>query len=241
MIYIQSNLERTLPYFFDAACALYGAIDSGQEYRLTTLEEVKGGKFDNLIKRNLFVGSVEFMTEVFSRIGISNVKVPRNSNRSCEIITLEEAFKRTLDGSKLFIKPVEIKLFTGLILDGCKYSCLESLDKNVKVMAYDVFNSPIISEWRLYILNKKIVDAHCYSGNFKISPDYSYVRHVLKQNNEDFPVSYTIDIAILESTEEVVVEFNDMWAIGNYGVPNDLYLKMLKERYYEITGLYKNF
>jgi len=25
-----------------------------------------------------------------------------------------------------------------------------------------------------------------------------------------------------------------MWAIGNYGIPNDLYVRILKERYFDI-------
>jgi hypothetical protein len=25
-----------------------------------------------------------------------------------------------------------------------------------------------------------------------------------------------------------------MWAIGNYGIPNDLYLRLLRDRYFEI-------
>lgn len=70
MIYIQSDTERKLPYHFDSACALYGAMDSALSYRLTSMEEVKSGKFDNLIKTNLFVGSTDFMREVFSRVGL---------------------------------------------------------------------------------------------------------------------------------------------------------------------------
>jgi len=55
MVYIQSNIDRNLAHHFDCSCALYGAIDSGLDYRLTSFEEVKSGKFDNLIKNNLFV------------------------------------------------------------------------------------------------------------------------------------------------------------------------------------------
>ena len=131
MIYIQSkSKELTISHHFDCACALYGAIDTGVDYKFVTFEEVQSGKCDNLIKRNLFVGSVEFMREVFSRIGKTDVRVPRNSNRKCDFITLGEAFERTKDGSKLFIKPIEIKLFTGLVLDGFRYSCLDSLSKD---------------------------------------------------------------------------------------------------------------
>lgn len=61
MIYIQSDNERKRPHHFDAACAMFGAIESDQEYRLTSFEEVQSGKFNMLIKNNLFIGSVEFM------------------------------------------------------------------------------------------------------------------------------------------------------------------------------------
>ena len=46
MIYIQSNSERSLAHHFDCSCALYGAIDNAMDYRLTSFEEVKRGKFD---------------------------------------------------------------------------------------------------------------------------------------------------------------------------------------------------
>ena len=111
MIYIQSDNDRTRPHHFDVACAMFGAIETGQDYRLTTFEEVQSGKFDLLIKNNLFVGSVEFMREVFKRVGVDDPRVPENSNRSFETITLGEAKARAKTGEKLFIKPFEIKLF----------------------------------------------------------------------------------------------------------------------------------
>ena len=236
MIYIQSNTERTLAHHFDCSCALYGAIDNGMNYRLTSFEEVTSGRFDAIIKNKLFIGSTEFMREVFKRIGLNDVKLPVNSNRDCEVIALEEAHKRVLDGDKLFIKPIEIKLFTGLILDGMQYSCLSNLPKETMVMAYKPFDSKIISEWRLYVHNDKIIDARNYCGEFIVSPNYEYAMMVISNNRGKFPCAYTLDIAVLENNENVVVEFNDMWAIGNYGIPNDIYLKALKDRYFQIVS-----
>ena len=232
MIYIQSNKEKTLPDHFDCACALYGAIDSKIDYKLVTFEEVVLGMYDTVVKTNLFVGSVEFMREVFKRIGLINVRLPMNSNRPHELITLIEAKKRSNLGEKLFIKPVELKLFTGLVLDGFIYSSIKDLPDNTIVMAYEPFEYEIESEWRLYVHNDEIVDARNYSGDFYVTPEYDYIESVfLNEIRGKFPKAYTIDIAILYSSENVVVEYNDMWAIGNYGVPNDLYLKLLRERY----------
>ena len=235
MVYIQSNTEKTIGHHFDCYCALYGAIELGLDYRLTSYEEISNGKFDALIKRNLFVGSVEFMKMVFSRIGLDNVRLPENSNRISETITLEEAHQRVASGIKLFIKPVDIKLFTGLVLDGMQYSCLTNLPKETKVLAYEPFKHKIISEWRLYVHNDKLIDSRNYSGEFIISPDYEYAMKIIANNKGKFPCAYVLDIAVLENNENVLVEYNDMWAIGNYGVPNDIYVKTLKDRYFQIV------
>jgi len=55
-----------------------------------------------------------------------------------------------------------------------------------------------------------------------------------KPKRTNFPISYTIDIGVLENGENVVIEFNDMWAIGNYGMDNSDYLSLLRQRYFEI-------
>lgn len=234
MIYIQSDSDKKMPHHFDCACALYGTIESALDYMLITMEEVSSGKFDNLIRRNLFVGSVEFMTEVFKRIGISNVRLPENSNRESSIITLKEAHQRVSLGEKLFVKPLEIKLFTGLVLDGMTYTCLKNLPDETMLISYSPFESKIESEWRIYVHNHKMIDSRNYSGEFKISPDYNYIEGVILSNKDRFPQSYVIDIGILKNEKNVVIEYNDMWAIGNYGIPNDIYLRMLKDRYFEI-------
>jgi hypothetical protein len=236
MLYIQSDSDRQLPEHFDAACALYGARDLNIKTRLTSFDEVAVGKFDLLVKQHVFVGSTEYMREVFNRVGKTSVGVPCNSNRECEIITLGNAHLRVAAGERLFIKPIEIKQFTGLVLDGFRYSCLALLPDDTKVMAYKPFDSEIVTEWRVYVHKHEILDSRNYAGDFTISPDYNYVHGVIEDNKQTFPIAYTIDVAVLASGEMVVVEFNDMWEIGNYGVPNDLYVKALRDRYFEIIN-----
>jgi hypothetical protein len=236
MIYIQSNDERTLAHHFDCSCALYGAIENGLDYRLTTFDEVQSGKFDQLIRKNLFVGSVEFMREVFNRVKLNDVRIPKNSNRVHWVETLGEIKRLVQLGNKYFIKPFEIKLFTGFVIDQMQYTSIQGLPDDTPVMVYDVFKGDLLSEWRVYINNHKMVDSRNYSGDFTICPNYDYVQSIIKENKKDFPVSYTMDIGILSTGENVVVEFNDMWSIGNYGIDNGEYLKLLRTRYHEIMG-----
>ena len=179
------------------------------------------------------------MREVFKRVGIEDVRVPVNSNREHELITLKEAHQRIAGGEKLFIKPVEIKLFTGLILDGCVQSCLENLPEDTQVMAHKPFENDILSEWRFYILNNEIKFIGNYSCDPTFFPSAAEVSDLINENafsEVNFPCAYTIDVAVMDTfiPAQEVVEYNDMWAIGNYGMENDMYLRMLKERYFEI-------
>jgi hypothetical protein len=235
MIYIQSDSDKSRPHHFDCASAMYGAIETGNEYRLTTYEEVEFGKFDGLIRRNLFVGSVEFMRLVYSRIGMENVRLPSNSNRSHYTSSLGEIKRQAKLGKKAFIKPYDIKLFTGFVIDQMQHASIQDVPDETQIMVYDVFKYPIESEWRCYIHYNKVKYIANYSGDLYVNINGSYLESVIKENSSRFPCAYTIDIGILTSGENVVIEFNDMWAIGNYGISNDDYLRMLKDRYFQIV------
>lgn len=232
MIYLQSDSGKTRPYNFDTACVMYAAIENEQNYRLTSMEEVMSGEFDTIIRSRPFVGTVEFMNEVFKRINKSP-RVSLNSDRNSKTMSLGEARELILNGEVLFIKPKEIKLFTGSVIDKMFLSTLNPYPDDTVVLVYKPFDSPIISEWRCYVHMNKIVDARNYSGDFKTSINWNIVDNKVKNYN-NFPIAYTVDIAVLENGDNVVVEFNDMWAIGNYGMDNTLYSRLLKDRYFEI-------
>ena len=233
MIFLQKDKYSDIPHHFDVACAMYGAIETGQDYRLITYEDLVTSRL-LVTKNNLFVGSVEFMRAVFNLVGVEDPRVPENSNRPFEIITLGEAKSRAKSGEKLFIKPFEIKLFTGFVIDQMQHTSINGIPEDTKLMAYKPFEHRIESEWRCYIFNNRVEYIGNYSGDLYVNIDGSYLNKVINENKDKFPCAYTIDVGVLSNGENVVIEYNDMWAIGNYGIPNDIYLRMLKKRYQEI-------
>jgi len=242
MIYIQSNSERTLPHHFDAACAMYGAMDTAQNYRLTTFEEVESGKYDNLIRLNLFVGSVEFMREVFKRIGKEPTII--NSDRNHIRVPMSYVRDGVNNGVSYFVKPFQQKLFSGLVVDKYSISSLKEFSDDLEVMVYGVLPK-ILSEWRVYVMNHQIIDIKNYSGDFMLFPNTRFIKDKLKELRDRLPSTFVMDVGVYDEGlvtpsvncsmyKSVIIEFNDMYAIGNYGVPNDLYVRMLRERYFEI-------
>ena len=232
MIYIQKN-EHNIPHHFDCACAMYGAIELGLDYKLISFEEVQEGKWDNLIKSNLFVGSVEFMTEVFSRVGIKQPRLPMNNLRPYEELKLKN-FKYQYP---IFIKPKSIKAFTGFVVDEYSKSMLNKLDGELDIILQQVINFE--SEWRFYIFRNKIVYIGNYSGRMDICLTDA-INNFDRLELKDFPETFVMDIGFYNNCKNYsVIEFNDMWAIGNYGIPNDLYIRMLKDRYFDIIKNFK--
>jgi len=50
------------------------------------------------------------------------------------------------------------------------------------------------------------------------------------------PIAYSIDVGILESGETILVECNDGFALGNYGVPARRYAEMHRDRWYQMVN-----
>lgn len=234
-VYIQANNDN-LPHHFDAVCALYGAIDLGLDYKLITYDWLDTIN-PELFRNNLFVGSVEFMRKIFDKLGKSP-RVPDNSNREEEFIKLSEVRTRIENDETLFVKPKQIKLFTGMVVNKQFVFSLNPYPDDTDVIVSKPFESEIVSEWRCYvrknIIGDPIVDIRCYSGDPFVIPKKEFILELFNQNILKYPKAYTIDVAILENGENTVVEYNDMWAIGNYGIENGKYVSLLKERYFEI-------
>jgi hypothetical protein len=234
MVYIHSDSERKLPHNFDAACALYGAIECAQDIRLTSLEEVVSGKFDNLIRKHLFVGSVDFMHAVFERVGVEAPALYSLLD-SYLLTNLSVVRNKVADGESWFVKPVHAKLFTGMVFDLKSISQLSVHSGETLVLINRPFESSIVSETRCYIHRDKIVDARNYAADFRKMPDWKWVGETVNSLRNK-PIAFTIDVAVLENGKSVVVELNDMWAIGNYGIDNSQYYTLLSDRYFQIVN-----
>lgn len=246
MIYIQSrdiNIYKNLPHHGDAASALYGTLDLGLDFRFISFERLmelkQAGTLKNLYQQYCFVGSTEFMQQVWETLG-KTPKVPMNSDRIPYDKTLKEVREDINNHIPWFVKPYQLKLFSGLIIDKYSISSLKEFSDELHVMCYEPL-PPILSEWRVYIHNHKMVDAKNYSGDFTISPNFDWVEAKIQKFRHEFPCAYTMDVGVLDEMDsrgedhnQTIIEFNDFWAIGNYGIPNDLYVRMLRDRYYEI-------
>ena len=93
----------------------------------------------------------------------------------------------------------------------------------------------ILSEYRVFVNNAKIIHSSNYLGDFTKNIDYTYVENLISKIKYK-PISFTLDVALLKDGTSELIEMNDFWSIGSYGLYCEDYFKMLNDRYFEILS-----
>jgi hypothetical protein len=152
--------------------------------------------------------------------------------------TLGEVYSKVTSENfiPLFIKSVDQKHITGFV-------CRNFADyaRNCGGMDYakQVYTSELVdfkAEFRTYIHRHDIVTSLRYRGDYDKAPNRETVEAMLYSlRNTKMPVAYSIDVGIIDTGETVLVECNDGFALGNYGVPARKYTEMHRDRWYQMV------
>lgn len=172
--------------------------------------------------------------------------------------------KITLDDLPIFIKPAyDVKLFTGFVLD--KGTTLHNIgmyysDVNPNTAVYTSEPINIISEYRCFVHKNELVGIKHYTGDFTCFPDMSIIESMIDVYRYESPISYTLDVGVVSNTatstylhqlddmctvgrkktetsfKTILIEINDFWAIGGYGLDGKTYVRMLIDRFQEIKN-----
>ena len=92
----------------------------------------------------------------------------------------------------------------------------------------------IISEWRAFVFNGKVLDIRNYSGDPFVCPDKDTVTEMVEEFT-DAPVTYTLDVAVTTGNKTVVVECHRFFSCGLYGFRDDAKLApMLSQTWFQM-------
>lgn len=135
-----------------------------------------------------------------------------------------------------FVKPVEHKLFTGFEWTGSKADRLRLAfcESSCPVWVSDiVFFS---AEFRAFVLNGEVLDVRRYRGSWKDGVSDYFLRGVI-QRFKNPPAAYAIDVGLLGGMRQkpAIVEINDAFALGHYGLNSTLYANMIEARWEQLT------
>lgn len=135
----------------------------------------------------------------------------------------------------VFIKPKEGKMFTGKLCKSTSdFAGLFTADDDIEIYVSDPVN--IVEEFRCFIRYGEVLDVRRYYGELGHTYDLNLIKEMVDAYT-DSPCAYSLDIAVTDKGETVLVEINDGYSLGDYGLDPLLYAKLISARWAEMTNI----
>lgn len=139
--------------------------------------------------------------------------------------------------SPFFVKPkTGAKLFTGFVVsDPSQLYKLSGLSKSTELHCSAIVEWQ--SEFRIFVREGNIVGMQLYAGDAICLPDRSVIGQAVAalEGSPERTAAYGIDFGVLTTGETALVEWNDGFALGAYGLPPETYTDLLLARWKELT------
>lgn len=143
----------------------------------------------------------------------------------------------------VFVKPVhDAKKFTGVLVrrTGDLVGCGDQ-HQNTPVWCAEPVQ--LRAEWRCFVRYGRVLDARPYKGDWRAHFDPAVVDAALAAYLPEAPAAFALDVGATATGTTVVVEVNDGYALGSYGLTPLAYAKFLSARWAQMAGTedYANF
>jgi hypothetical protein len=135
----------------------------------------------------------------------------------------------------VFAKPRHSgKAFTGQVVRAFRNLLSTSeLPDDYPVWASEVV--PFTSEWRVFVLQGEVQDVRPYgSGPYRTAPDPERIAAMIEAY-ADSPVAFALDVGVADGST-YLVEANDAYSLGTYGLEPMLYAKMIHARWAQMSA-----
>jgi hypothetical protein len=141
------------------------------------------------------------------------------------------------DGHAVFVKPRDrLKRFTGFVAeDTSSLARLASISRRAEVWCAAVV--AFRSEHRAYVVDGDVLGVHPYTGDPTLVPDRRVIDEVVAAWTKTGlgARGYGIDFGVLEDGRTALVELNDGYGLGNYGLSSDDYLSLCLARWQQLV------
>lgn len=189
-------------------------------------------------RNNIVVAHIEDTIKYFNKLGIPTpiaLNIPdslkKYAGREIGATTMGE-FKK-MNKFPIFVKPNRTaKEFRGQVLEKREYLLDYANIEDDMPVFYSEFVD-FISEYRCYVIDGELKGIYHYLGGIRVFPDVRVIDSAIS-DYKNSPAGYTIDFGITSDGRTLLIECNDGWSIGNYGLDDKTYSRLLSKRWLEI-------
>lgn len=191
-------------------------------------------------KTNVVVGYIETTNKYLQKLGLPEKKA-LNIPKELEKYTGRDIYHTTMAEFKkerhlpVFVKPDgRAKAFVAGVItkEESRRSFFLDVPDEEPVLTSEVID--IVTEYRGYVYDKKLQGLYWYSGDFKKFVDCNVIDQAIADYSSQ-PAGYSIDFGLTADGRTVLIECNDGWALGNYGLEHTKYANLLLRRWMELT------
>lgn len=213
----------------DINSSLYDQASVG--FDLMGYEVIRFREFpQNTTKEDLVIGWISDSHKFLNNIGID---IPDSIDYPEELYNYfgrEIKIIETINEIKFpsFIKPIEHKQFNGIIVR--EFKDLIGV-RDVPMYTSEIIN--IETEYAVYVINGEIAGIKHYKGDPYIPLNKRIVEECINKYS-NCPSSYRIDFGVTDLSKTIIIEVNDGYTSGNYGLSDITYAKFLLARWEEI-------
>lgn len=235
-VYIQT--KNNFP-MYDWACSAY----LGFKERGTNIIFYEDILTVPVSKQHMIVGCLEHTYIYFERLGLEPLPA-LNIPDELMSFTGREVKKMTMSEFKqnrklpIFVKPGGLSkeysdIFNAGVItkESSRQNFFNGIPDTYPVLVSEVVD--FVSEYRCYVINGELMGIKHYLGDIRVFPDVKVIDAAIKQYKTQ-PMGYTIDFGITSDGRTLLVEVNDGFSVGNYGLPDMVYSRLLLSRWLEI-------
>ena len=243
-----TGMGMDIPHSPNFAQAMYGFKELGAEIKTYHLID---DFYEKVSDEDIVVDYVDQCQEIFKKFGVypefqdyPDVMKEYLGRKIWKDTISSIADHEEKWSAGYFVKPVKTKMFTGKIISTI-YDLCGTGNSNED---YEVWVSEPVSiaaEWRCFIMYDRILDIRPYglvSGEnydgYKYHYDYDTVRDMLNRfiTWDDRPAACSMDICVTKEGKTLLVEMNDAYALGCYGLHSLFYAKFLSARWSQLMN-----
>jgi len=229
--YVYSFKEE--PWNDDCRLAVEGFKKLNIPYTLFSTNE----ELNKANKKDIIVGGLLITTSRLLDLGIKtpNINYPHEllkyTERKIWESTLKDLYKQK---TPFFIKPLDEKLIQAKVIN--KIEDLDEytvLDADTRFICSEVVE--FVSEYRCFIRYNRLFDVRIYKGNIKDTIDLDVVYKAINDYKTS-PKAYVLDFGLTSDGRTILIEFNDGFSLGAYGMDCEKYACFLMTRWSELVG-----
>lgn len=205
-------------------------------------EIIEVENFENLSisHDNIFLGSIRFVQTALRKL---NCEIPEHNDYPTSLSKYygrkirESTIEKISNHPELwnvFIKPKgNLKKFTGRLVNST-YDLIGCGDRENDVPIWVSEPVDFISEWRVFVKYNNILGVKSYKGDWRGQYNYKIIEEAVN-SYENAPAGYAIDFGLTKDGRFLIVEVNEGYSIGNYGLFYIDYAKLISARWAEMT------